>query len=113
MIDFFLPIFAVISRNILNTGGFSEVTEAPLLSDHPTPELQLEEKVREASSGTPRPNEQEEAGSEKRGPWMSPAPEELVPLESPPPGQKDILQFHRRGGSAGKDPSKTVRSDEI
>ncbi|XP_040188379.1 cyclic AMP-responsive element-binding protein 3-like protein 4 isoform X3 [Rana temporaria] len=99
----------VISRNILNTGGFSEVTEAPLLSDRPTPELQLEEKVRDASSGTPRPPEQEEAGSENRGP----APEELVPLESPPPGQKDILQFHRRGGSAGKDPSKTVRSDEI
>lgn len=106
----------VISRNILNKGGFSEVTETPMLSDSPTPELQLEEKVRDSFTGIPRPTKQEEVGSEKRGPGMSPerpAPEELVPLESPPPGQKDILQFHRGGGSAEKSPSKTARSDEI
>ncbi|XP_018426087.1 PREDICTED: cyclic AMP-responsive element-binding protein 3-like protein 4 [Nanorana parkeri] len=105
----------VISRNILNKVGFSEFTEPPLLSEGPTPELRLEEKPRDASDGPPRPPEQDELDKEDRnlglGP-QRPAPEEPVTLEAPPPGLKDILQFHP-GGSAGRNPSKTARSDEI
>ncbi|KAM5125833.1 cyclic AMP-responsive element-binding protein 3-like protein 4 [Mantella aurantiaca] len=91
----------VISRNILNTGGFSEVTEPPLLPDGPTPELRLEGKDR-------GPPGREEAEPEPGGL----TPEEPAPPETPPPGRNGALRFHP-GGSAGKEPSKTPRSDEI
>ncbi|KAM4690272.1 cyclic AMP-responsive element-binding protein 3-like protein 4 [Rhinophrynus dorsalis] len=106
----------VISRNILNKGGFSEVTEAPGL-DNPPHNPHSEEKAQDQVFVPPSSPDQEETDPERRGLWISlerQATKERVPPESgvEVPAQKGG-SLPLQEDSASKDLSKTARADEM
>ncbi|KAM4665246.1 cyclic AMP-responsive element-binding protein 3-like protein 4 isoform 1-T2 [Discoglossus pictus] len=102
----------VISRNILNKEGFSEVTPPPGLED---PKLQPEETPQDPLIVPPSVPDQEETDPERRGLGISlekQETEERVPPRSRAAGE-DRGAVSYREHSAGKEMTKTARADEM
>ncbi|XP_063802827.1 cyclic AMP-responsive element-binding protein 3-like protein 4 isoform X2 [Pseudophryne corroboree] len=101
----------VISRNILNKGEFSEVTEPPVLSETIPTVPQSGEDLQEPRVRLPGAPEQEEMDADKRGAAIS--LERQASVERVPP--KSILPPEKENwdNSASRDLSKTARTDEM
>ncbi|CAH2327351.1 cyclic AMP-responsive element-binding 3 4 [Pelobates cultripes] len=102
----------VISRNILNKEGFSEVTEQPVVDS--TPELQPEQKMQDHQFA-PQSTLDKEGPDPQRNDLGGSLEGELLGEKDPPESRGDVLalkvDLHK--GTHSKDLSKTARGDEM